>query len=122
MDARAEKPGETPAALKSLDPAMQNAVVKLLDSLAGQKAKDINCVGKDNDFFLKRLVKDFDREIEREKNKSGQLEVDDLSKKVQFEKAGIGTSPEDAFSLEQKLKEEKMSQKKWKIGLSLLNK
>ena len=58
LDARAEKPDETPAALKSLDPAMQNAVVKLLDSLAGQKAKDINCVGKDNDFFLKRLVKD----------------------------------------------------------------
>ena len=107
MDARAEKPGETPAALKSLDPTMQNAVVKLLDSLAEQKAKDINCVGKDNDFFLKWIVSDFDREIEREKNKSGQLEVDDLSKKVQFEKAGIGTSPEDAFSLEQKLKEEK---------------
>ena len=104
LDARAEKPGETPAALKSLDPTMQNAVVKLLDSLAGQKAKDINCVGKDNDFFLKHLVKDFDREIEREKNKSGQLEVDDLSKKVQFEKAGIGTSPDDAFSLETRLK------------------
>ena len=104
MDARAEKPGETPAALKSLDPTMQNAVVKLLDSLAEQKAKDINCTGKDNDFFLKHLVKDFDREIEREKNKSGQLEVDDLSKKVQFEKAGIGTSPEDAYSLERKLK------------------
>ena len=106
MDARAEKPGETPAALKSLDPTMQNAVVKLLDSLAEQKAKDINCTGKDNDFFLKHLVKDFDREIEREKNKSGQLEVDDLSKKVQFEKAGIGTSPEDAYSLERKLKNE----------------
>ena len=106
MDARAEKPGETPAALKSLDPSMQDAVVKLLDSLAEQKAKDINCTGKDNDFFLKRLVKDFDREIEREKNKSGQLEVDDLSKKVQYEKAGIGTSPEDAYSLERKLKDE----------------
>ena len=95
MDARAADKSSTPAALASLDPSMRDAVVKLIDTLNGRKQG-----GESSDQCLTRHVSDFDQTVS---SREGKVEMDDLSKKTQFEKAGLGKTADDAFALRQKM-------------------
>ena len=80
MDARAANPDAVPAGLASLDPAMQGAIVKLLDKLLGLKADVEDKAKKEHGFglggnpssepermsnkdFLSKLNSDFDKGV-----------------------------------------------------------
>ena len=126
MDARAADKGNTPAALASLDPAMRNAIMDLLDTLEDMKAQAGEKAQKEHRFsfsassepppaaltngqFLFKLVNDFDVGIrDAEKFEKGAspvpssnavshlVEVDDLSDVAQA-KAGIKDTPDDDY-------------------------
>ena len=117
MTERATNKNAIPAALASLDPGMQKAVVNLLDTLLGNQAKKIERVGSDMnpDQYLTRLVGDFDAEVAREqrkKDKNWLNEIDDYSQRRQFNDAGIGANEKDTFSLRKELSKNSASEDK----------
>ncbi|MBP5641281.1 MAG: hypothetical protein J6X55_17525, partial [Victivallales bacterium] len=108
MTERAANKNAIPAALASLDPSMQNAVVNLLDTLLDNQAKKIKSVGRElnPDQYLTRLVGDFDADVAKaqQDNDINRLnEIDDYSQRRQFNDAGIGVNENDTYTLKRKL-------------------
>ena len=115
MTERAANKNAVPTALASLDPSMQKAVTKLLDTLLDNQAKKIKSVGREMtpDQYLTRLVEDFDAEVAKARqndNKNRLNEIDDLSQKSQFNEAGIGPSEEDEFTLNSEMSKNRASE------------
>ena len=115
MTERAANKNAIPAALASLDPSMQKAVVNLLDTLLDNQAKKIKNVGRDlnPDQYLTRLVGDFDAEVAkaRQDNDENRLnEIDDYSQRRQFNDAGIGANENDTYTLKRKLTDNNASE------------
>jgi predicted unusual protein kinase regulating ubiquinone biosynthesis (AarF/ABC1/UbiB family) len=114
MTERAANKNAVPTALASLDPSMQEAVVKLLDTLLDNQAKTIARVGREMtpDQYLDRLVKDFDAQVakERQNGKGSLNEIDDYSQKRQFNEAGIGSSENDAYTLKKEMSDKNVSE------------
>ncbi len=109
MTERAADGNAVPARLASLEPGMRTAVVKLVDALIAQNAKTVEERGRPEmsaHDFLSGLIADFDSDIAADrraeagdKNGRRMQEMDDLAKEIQFNEAGIGTSPKDAFTI-----------------------
>ena len=115
MTERAANKNAVPTALASLDPAMQKAVVNLLDTLIDNQAKKVAKVGREMtpDQYLTRLVADFDAEVAKARKdgeKARLNEIDDYSQRRQFNEAGIGSSEDDAFSLKKELSRKNASE------------
>ncbi len=123
MDARAADKSRPPADLASLEPVMQDAIVKLLDKLEEMKAKadeDIQreyrlSIHMDSDKppqpltsggFVDKLCSDFDRGVKEAQSylvlpsrlaTEHLVEVDDLSSEVQAQKVGVSDSKDDDY-------------------------
>ncbi len=115
MTERAANKNAVPAALASLDPSTQKAVVNLLDTLLDNQAKKIKSVGRDMnpDQYLTRLVSDFDADVAkaRQDNDENKLnEIDDYSQRRQFNDAGIGANEKDAFTLKKEMSNDNASE------------
>ena len=109
MAERAANRNAPPASLASLDPAIRDAVVGLLDALDAYKTAKYP--GKTDDEFLTRLVADFDAAVAKDRMAEGgamvldyQREMDDLSKRRQFNEAHLGMREDDEFTLRRDMK------------------
>ena len=127
MDARAADKSRPPADLASLEPVMQDAIVKLLDKLEEMKAEADENAQKEHRFgfgadpnkppqpltsgaFVDKLCSDFDRGVKdaRAHRKNDMpvpsrvalghlVEVDDLSSEVQAHEVGVSDSKDDDY-------------------------